>query len=117
MEHRSQPYIELVNYSSRDLGSHGFLLFDITTRLALRSRCFDIIDYIQGVLWEALRISNHERMHRIISHSPCLADVWLTRPYSLELQGKGCIDDSSIGERKIAMVYERIIQESKNSRR
>ena len=38
-------------------------------------------------------------------------------PYSLELRGKGCVDDSTIGKREIAMVYERVIQDSKNSQR
>ena len=52
-----------------------------------------------------------------MSHSPCLANVWLTRPYSLELQGKGCVDDSLIGKREIEMVYERITQESQNNQR
>ena len=116
-EHRSsQPYGRIKEQLADPflLGSQRFLLFDIHTRLAFcAADALISLTTSKGVLWEALGIPGHKCMHCTVLHSPCVTNVWL----SLELQGHGCIIDSSTDKREIAVVYKRIIQESKNSQR
>ena len=113
MERRSQPYIELLFGSL--FRSHGFLLFDIHASWPCAADALISLTtskVCSEKLWE-LQITR-----------ACIAKCHTHR--ALRTSGsrgltawsfKGCIDDFSMGKREIAMVYKRMIQESKNNQR